>query len=194
MNDGLADVPAAERLDAVARLLSEEGFLAEVVTDDAGLHLRLAHCPLRELVEVSRLPCRAELTLVRDLLGSALQRESFIPDGAPSCTYALGQWPKLVRVLDYGDTELDTNWAENSIRPLVLGRKNWLHIGSWEAGPRIAAIASVMESAKRLKVDLRTYLADILPRLATTKVSEVGSLTPAAWLGIVFGPPGARSS
>ena len=49
-----AGVPEAERLDAVAKLLSEEGFLAEVVSDATGRHLRLAHCPLRELVEVSR--------------------------------------------------------------------------------------------------------------------------------------------
>lgn len=86
----LAGVPESERLDAVAKLLSEEGFLAEVVTDAAGRHLRLGHCPLRELVEVSRLPCRAEMALVGELLGQPLHRESFIPDGAPSCTYAVG--------------------------------------------------------------------------------------------------------
>jgi len=86
----LAGVPEADRLEAVAKLLSEEGFLAEVVTDAAGRHLRLAHCPLRELVEVSHLPCRAELALVGELVGRPLLRESFIPDGAPSCTYALG--------------------------------------------------------------------------------------------------------
>jgi predicted ArsR family transcriptional regulator len=86
----LAGVPETGRLEAVAKLLSEEGFLAEVVTDAAGRHLRLAHCPLRELVEVSRLPCRAEMALVGELLGKSLHRESFIPDGAPSCTYAVG--------------------------------------------------------------------------------------------------------
>lgn len=85
----LAGVPAEERLEAVARLLSEEGFLAEVVTDAAGRHLRLYHCPLRQLVEVSRLPCRAELALVGDLVGGPLRRESFMPDGAASCTYAV---------------------------------------------------------------------------------------------------------
>jgi len=85
----LAEVPAEQRLDAVAKLLSEDGFLAEVVAGEAGRRLRLCHCPLRELVEVSRLPCRAEMELVGDLLGDALERESFIPDGAPSCTYAV---------------------------------------------------------------------------------------------------------
>lgn len=86
----LAGIPEAERLDAVARLLTEDGFLAEVVAGPEGPRLRLAHCPLRDLVEVSRLPCRAELALVRGLLGRSLHRESFIPDGAPSCTYTLG--------------------------------------------------------------------------------------------------------
>lgn len=86
----LAGVPADQRLEAVARLLSEDGFLAEVVTDAAGRHLRLCHCPLRELVEVSRLPCRAEMALVGELVGGPFRRESFIPDGASTCTYSVG--------------------------------------------------------------------------------------------------------
>jgi hypothetical protein len=53
---------------------------------------------------------------------------------------------------------------------------------NYDPAPAPLPIASVLESAKRLKIDLRAYLADILPRLATTKVSEVPTLTPAAWL------------
>ncbi|MBP7948020.1 MAG: transposase [Verrucomicrobiales bacterium] len=87
----------------------------------------------------------------------------------------------LTRIFDHGEVELDTNWAENSVRPLVLGRKNWLHVGSWEAGPRVAAIASVIESAKRLGLNPRDYLADVLPRLANGTTSVVPALTPAAW-------------
>ncbi|MFN0126771.1 MAG: transposase domain-containing protein [Verrucomicrobiales bacterium] len=51
-----------------------------------------------------------------------------------------------------------------------------------EAGPRVAAIASVIESSKRLGINPRDYLADVLPRLANGTTSEVASLTPAAWL------------
>lgn len=88
----LVDVPAEARPEAVAQLLSEEGFLAEVTSDDAGLALRLCHCPLRAVVDVTRLPCRAELALVRELLGDQpLERVSFIPDGAACCTYRIGQ-------------------------------------------------------------------------------------------------------
>jgi hypothetical protein len=50
------------------------------------------------------------------------------------------------------------------MRPLVLGRKNWLHIGSPEAGPKVAAIASIVETCRRLSIHLRAYLADVLPR------------------------------
>jgi hypothetical protein len=53
-----------------------------------------------------------------------------------------------------------------------------MHVGSWEAGPRVATIASVIESAKRLGINPREYLADVLPRLANGTTSEVPSLTP----------------
>ena len=44
--------------------------------------------------------------------------------------YALGQWPKLIRFLDYPELELSTNLAENSIRPIAVGRKNWIHMAA----------------------------------------------------------------
>lgn len=86
----LAGVPAERRLEAIAELLTEQGFLAEVVAGSDGPQLRLCHCPLRDLVEVSHLPCRAEMELVGGLLGSSLARKSFIPDGAASCSYTIG--------------------------------------------------------------------------------------------------------
>ena len=55
-------------------------------------------------------------------------------------TYTLNQWPKLRRCFDYGEVELSNNLAENSMRPVTLGRKNWLHVGSAKAGPKVAAI------------------------------------------------------
>lgn len=84
--EGLA---GAERVREVAAILDEEGFVAEVEAGaDGRPRLRLCHCPLRELVEVSHAACRAEIALVEQLLGGPARRESFIPDGAPSCTYS----------------------------------------------------------------------------------------------------------
>ena len=67
------------------------------------------------------------------------------------------------------------------MRPVALGRKNWIHIGSPQAGPKIAAILSVVESCRRLKLPVRDYLAAILPGLADLPIQRVPALTPAAW-------------
>ena len=79
-----------DRLDEVARILSEEGFMAEVRTDREGRRvLRLCHCPMRGLVEVTKAPCRTELGFVRELLGERLARISYIPSGDAACSYAI---------------------------------------------------------------------------------------------------------
>jgi transposase len=99
-----------------------------------------------------------------------------------ACSYALRLWKRLTIFLEYAELELSNNLAENSMRPIATGRKNWIHIGSKQAGPRVAAILSVVESCRRLKIPVRDYLADILPGLANTSIQRVAQLTPAAWL------------
>jgi transposase len=98
-----------------------------------------------------------------------------------ACGYTLALWKRLKRFLDYPELELSNNLAENSMRPIATGRKNWIHIGSQQAGPRVAAILSVVESCRRLNIPVRDYLGDILPGLANTKMQRVADLTPAAW-------------
>lgn len=96
--------------------------------------------------------------------------------------YTLNQWPKLKRCFEYPEVELSNNLAENSMRPVALGRRNWLHVGSEKSGPKVAAIFSVVESCRRLRVPIRDYLLDVLPGLTHRKVSDLASLTPARWL------------
>jgi len=153
--------------------------------------LREANAPPEERFAHRQEHCVPLLPSIKEKIETA-QAES-LPGSklGKACAYVLGQWPKLIRVFDYGDVELDTNWAENSVRPLVLGRKNWMHVGSWEAGPRVAAIASVIETTKRLGMNPRDYLADVLPRLAVGTIEEATSLTPAAWLRARQGKPAA---
>jgi len=106
-----------------------------------------------------------------------------LPSSALSkaCQYALTLWKKLTRFLEYPELELSNNLAENSMRPVALGRKNWIHIGSPQAGPKVAAILSVVESCRRLKLSVRDYLAAILSGLADLPIRRVPALTPAAW-------------
>jgi transposase len=98
-----------------------------------------------------------------------------------ACSYTLAIWKRLIRFLDHPELELSTNLAENSMRPIAVGRANWIHIGSEQAGPRVAAILSVVESCRRLKIPIRKYLADILPGLASASVQRIADITPAAW-------------
>jgi len=95
--------------------------------------------------------------------------------------YTLKRWVELTRFLDHPIIELSTNWAENSMRPIAIGRKNWLHLGSKEAGPKIAAIFSIVESCRKLGVPIRKYLADVLPGLADRSIRELDGLTPTAY-------------
>ena len=68
------------------------------------------------------------------------------------------------------------------MRPVAIGRKNWIHIGSPQAGPKIAAILSIVESCRRLRFPVRDYLAAILPGLADLAIQRIPELTPAAWI------------
>ncbi len=98
-----------------------------------------------------------------------------------ACQYTVTLWKKLTRFLEYPELELSTNLAENSMRPVALGRKNWLHIGSPQAGPKVAAIFSVVESCRRLNVSARDYMAAILPGLTDVSIRRLPALTPFAW-------------
>ena len=95
--------------------------------------------------------------------------------------YTLNMWPKLWRCFDYAEVELSNNLAENSMRPVALGRKNWLHVGSPKAGPKVAAILSIIESCRRVRVPLKEYLLNVLPGLDGRKLSEIAALTPSRW-------------
>ena len=110
-------------------------------------------------------------------------RAGALPGGllAKACQYALGHWTRLTCFLQYPELELSTNLAENSMRPITLGRKNWIHIGSQQAGSKVAAILSVIETCRRLKVSPRGYLSAVLPGLAETPVQRLPALTPTAW-------------
>jgi transposase len=101
---------------------------------------------------------------------------------AKACNYTLTLWTRLSRFLEYSQLELSNNLAENAMRPIALGRHNWIHIGSEQAGPRVAAIVSVVETCRRLKIPIREYLCSILPGLANLPINRVAELTPASWL------------
>jgi len=110
-------------------------------------------------------------------------RAEVLPKSAlgQAVTYTLNQWARLRRCFEHAEVELSNNLAENSMRPVALGRKNWLHVGSAQSGPKVAAILSVVESCRRLRVPVKDYLLAALPGMARRKRSEAASLTPVRW-------------
>lgn len=100
---------------------------------------------------------------------------------AKACDYALGQWNRMEEYLRDGQVEIDNNWCEGAMRPIALGRKNWLHVGDQSAGPKLAAIMSTAETCRRLDIPLRPYLSDVLPKLGDWPINRVAELTPSAW-------------
>jgi len=121
------------------------------------------------------------LALIRKAVETA--QAGALPSSAlgKAARYTLALWGKLTRFPEYPELELSNNQAENSMRPVAVGRKNWLHVGSAQAGPKVAAILSVVESCRRMKLPVRDYLAAILPGLADTSIRKLPELTPAAW-------------
>jgi transposase len=100
-----------------------------------------------------------------------------------ACDYVMGQWSKLEVYGSDGDIEIDNNWCENAMRPIALGRKNWMHLGSQESGPVVAAIMSVIASGQRAGHNLRDYLAGVFEHLCdpSFNVKRLSELLPGNW-------------
>lgn len=100
---------------------------------------------------------------------------------ARAIDYTLKRWDALARVADDGRYPIDNNAAENAIRPIAIGRKNWLFAGSETAGKRAAAIMSLIATAKANGIEPHAWLTDVLTRLPTTAPEHHGSLLPTSW-------------
>ena len=109
------------------------------------------------------------------------QQRHTVPDGsatARAIDYSLKRWAALVRFIDDGDLPIDNNWVENQIRPIAIGRNNWLFAGSLRAGKRAAAVMSLVHSARLNGHEPYAYLRDVLERLPTHPASRIQDLLP----------------
>jgi hypothetical protein len=77
--------------------------------------------------------------------------------------------------------EIDNNLVENAIRPLALGRKNYLFIGRDQAGWRSAVIYTIIQSCRARGVEPYAYLKDVLDKLPSMTNQQIPSITPQAW-------------
>jgi len=155
-------------LYGIEKVARESGLSPEARKD-----LRQQHAPAmlerlhRRLLELN--PARVgSPVLPKSPLGKAIR-------------YTLGQWEALVRYLEDGRYEIDTNLVENAIRPSCVGKRNWLFIGHPDAGWRSAVIYSLLITARRYRLDPAAWLSDVLHRIPTCTQANLPELLPWNW-------------
>jgi hypothetical protein len=109
-------------------------------------------------------------------------------DLAGAIRYARSRWHALTRYLDDGRLEISNNAAENQIRPLALGRKNWLFAGSDSGGVRAAAFYTLMRTAMVNNIEPEAWLTDVIARIGAHPINRLAELLPWNW-----SPPATRS-
>jgi transposase len=111
-------------------------------------------------------------------LDATLPRLSGKSELAGAIRYARSRWAVLTRYLTDGRLEISNNAAERAIRPLALGRKNWLFAGSDSGGERAAAMYTLIETAKLNGLNPEAYLCDVLARIADHPINRIAELLP----------------
>ena len=165
------DVHAATKAPLAAEALARIGKLFDVERRIGGL-------PPEERRQVRQAEARPLLDDLGAFLEATLRRVSGKSDLAAAIRYSRSRWAALSRYLDDGHLEISNNAAERAIRPLALGRKNWLFAGSDRGGETAAAVYTLTETAKLNGLDPEAYLRDVLGRIADHSVNRVADLLP----------------
>jgi hypothetical protein len=133
---------------------------------------------VRELRQQEAKPIFTDLGLLLGELSKNVLPKSPLGRGL---SYAQNQWPAMALYLEIPEAEIDNNSIEHALRDVVLGRKNWLHVGQETGGERAAHLFSLMVSCKRLGVEPYAYLHDLLQRLPKHPNKDIWQLTPRGW-------------
>jgi hypothetical protein len=129
-------------------------------------------------------PLLAEITALRDELATSALPKSPVGDAV---RYLTNQWEALQRYVDDGRLAIDNNRAENQLRVVAVGRKNWLFAGRFDGATRAALLYSLVQSCTLVGVSPFLYLTDVLLRVATHPHQRLDQLTPRGWAA-TFGP------
>jgi transposase len=133
----------------------------------------------RALRQTDTVPILERLGEELDRLSSRLLPKSAL---AQAVTYALNQWRALCRYTEDGRLTIDNNVSERRLRDQAIGRKNWMFLGSVEAGPRAAVLCTILAGAKRHRLEPWAYLRDVILQLAVDPNPEfLAGLLPDRW-------------
>jgi hypothetical protein len=167
----LHDVHAATGSPIAAEALIRIGRLFEVEREAHGR-------PPEERQRIRQAKARPLLDELAGFFDATLPKLSGKSELAAAIRYARSRWTALGRYLEDGRLEMTNNAAERAIRPLALGRKNYLFAGSDAGGERAAAIYTLVETAKLNELDPEAYLREVLGRIAEHPIKRIDELLP----------------
>jgi transposase len=169
----MIDTAAALMIALIQQLYQVEQAAGDLQPDGRRAVRQEQSVPLLAKIDAER-QALARTVLPKSPLGEAVR-------------YLTNQWAALQRFVDDGRLALDNNRAENMLRIVAVGRKNWLFAGSFEGARRAALLYSLVQSCKLADVAPFPYLKDVLLRVATHPHQRIDQLTPKRWAAI-FGP------
>ncbi len=167
------DLHQANKSTLAENVLHRIAFLYAIETEAKGLD----HESRKRLRHEKSLPALASL------YDALIQARIKTPQGgaaAKAINYTLKRWPALIRYAETGHLPIDNNPVENCIRPIDLGKKNWLFVGSEPAGKRAAAIQTLLGTAKLNGLNPTEWLKETLEKLPTWPNSRIDELLPFA--------------
>jgi transposase len=159
---------AREALDRIGELYDIE---RKVTGQPAEARLRVRQMKSKPKVEALRQWAERQLTRIP---GKS--------DLAKAFRYGLSRWPSFCLFLEDGRVAIDNNAAERAMRPIGIGRKNWLFAGADTGAETLARAMTVIETAKLNGLDPQAYLADVLDRIHDHKINRIDELLPWNWV------------
>jgi transposase len=177
---------ARREFEALQKTHTEQ--VAHILTQFQHLYAVERQAREKQLSQDQRLALRQELSRpIFDQLHQHLTQQLLNPDLTPknifrtAINYSLERWEKLEQFLLDGKIEIDNNLVENTIRPVALGRKNYLFAGNHDAAQRIAMIYSFMACCKMNNINPQEWLQDVLFRIQDHPINKIDDLLPNNW-------------
>ena len=163
-----------------------------------GLYAVEREAKTKELDDAQRLTLRQEqsrpiLETIKEWLDKEVGQVLPKSPMAEAIGYALNHWKALERYLEASFLEIDNGASERGLRPVAVGRNNWLFVGSEAGGKTAAILMSLCATCKRVGIDPLAYLRDVLERISTHPASRIAELVPDQWRKIRAGPDQGES-
>jgi hypothetical protein len=137
--------------------------------------------PAERRQEIRERESRKRVDAFHGWMNAQLTRIPGKGDLAKAMRYALSRWPSFTLFLEDGRIAIDNNVAERAVKPVVIGRKNWMFAGSDAGGETLADAMTIIESAKMSGLNPEAYLADVLARINDHMNPKLDELLPWNW-------------